>query len=74
MEFVPFALLAAWCAADRICSKRFPRDLGKERPCLNYHMNNCDAWCQLSRSPEEYRTRMQQAVLMLQGGYAQVEQ
>ena len=56
------------------CSKRFPRDLGKERPCLNYHMNNCDAWCQLSRSPEEYRTRMQQAVLMLQGGYAQVEQ
>lgn len=25
MEFVPFALLAAWCAADRICSKRFPR-------------------------------------------------
>ena len=56
------------------CSKRFPRDLGKERPCLNYHMNNCDAWCQLSRSPEEYRARMQQAVLMLQGGYAQVEQ
>ena len=32
------------------CSKQFPRDLGKERPCLNYHMNNCDGWCQLSRS------------------------
>lgn len=31
------------------CSKQFPRDLGKERPCLNYHMNNCDGWCQLAQ-------------------------
>ncbi len=49
------------------CSKKFPRDLGKERPCLNYHMNNCDAWCQLSRSPAEYRARMEQAMMLLQG-------
>lgn len=54
------------------CAKRFPRDLGKDRPCLNYHMNNCDGWCQLSRSPEEYRERMRQAVLMLEGKYQQV--
>jgi excinuclease ABC subunit C len=54
------------------CGKRFPRDLGKERPCLNYHMNNCDGWCQLSRSPEEYRARIAQAVLMLQGKYKEV--
>jgi len=54
------------------CSKKFPRDLGKERPCLNYHMNNCDGWCQLSRSPEEYRARIGQAVLMLQGKYREL--
>ena len=54
------------------CSKQFPRDLGKERPCLNYHMNNCDGWCQLSRSPKDYHARMEQAVLILQGNYKQV--
>ncbi len=54
------------------CSKQFPRDLGKERPCLNYHMNNCDGWCQLSHSPKDYHARMEQAVLMLQGNYKQV--
>ena len=54
------------------CSKKFPRDLGKERPCLNYHMNNCDAWCQLSRSPQEYKARMEQAMLLLQGKYTEL--
>ena len=54
------------------CSKQFPRDLGKERPCLNYHMNNCDGWCQLSRSQKDYHDRMEQAVLILQGNYKQV--
>ena len=49
------------------CSKVFPRDLGKERPCLNYHMNNCDGWCQLGKSPQEYRARMDQVVLLLKG-------
>ena len=56
------------------CNKKFPRDLGKERPCLNYHMNNCDAWCQCSRSPEEYRARIRQAVQMLEGKYKQTAQ
>ena len=28
------------------CGKRFPRDVGKDRPCLNHHMGNCRAWCQ----------------------------
>ena len=54
------------------CSKQFPRDLGKERPCLNYHMNNCDGWCQISRSQKDYHARMEQAVLILQGNYKQV--
>lgn len=54
------------------CSKKFPRDLGKERPCLNYHMNNCDAWCQLSRTPAAYRETMKQVLLLLQGKYKQI--
>lgn len=51
------------------CAKQFPRDLGKERPCLNYHMNQCRGWCQLSRSPAEYRQVMEQAKLLLAGSY-----
>ena len=54
------------------CSKQFPRDLGKDRPCLNFHMNNCDGWCQLSRSQQDYHARMEQAVLILQGNYKKV--
>ena len=56
------------------CGKVFPRDLGKDRPCLNYHMNNCDGWCQLSRSPQEYQGIMKQVVLLLQGKYKQISQ
>ena len=37
-------------------------------------MNNCDAWCQLSRSPEEYRARIRQAVQMLEGKYKETAQ
>ena len=62
------------CSAMKLprCSKKFPRDLGKERPCLNFHMNVCDGWCQLSRSPEEYRKRIMEAVGMLRGNYEEV--
>lgn len=55
-----------------LCGRKFLRIRGKERPCLNFHMDHCDGWCQLSKDPQEYRARMQQAVLLLQGGYAQV--
>ena len=54
------------------CGRQFPRDLGKERPCLNFHMKNCDGWCQLSRSPESYRAVIRQAELLLQGNYREV--
>ena len=43
------------------CSKQFPRDVGKDRPCLNYHMNQCAGWCQAGRSSVEYRALMEQA-------------
>ena len=49
------------------CNRKFPRDIGKERPCLNYHMGNCAGWCLRDSSAEDYRARMMQAVLILDG-------
>ena len=49
------------------CSRKFPRDIGKERPCLNYHMGACLGWCLKDSSGEEYRRRMSQAALILDG-------
>ncbi len=54
------------------CSKVFPRDVGKGRPCLNYHMNQCAGWCQESVSFLDYRARMEQARQLLQGNYKSV--
>ncbi len=49
------------------CGKKFPRDIGKERPCLNFHMKACDGWCQNHMPQEAYYARMEQAVLLLEG-------
>ena len=49
------------------CSRKFPRDIGKDRPCLNFHMKNCSGWCKGEYSAEDYHSRIQQAVLLLEG-------
>ena len=49
------------------CSKRFPRDIGRDRPCLNYHMGNCRGWCRGELSAEEYRLAVEQVCLILGG-------
>ena len=54
------------------CNKQFPRDIGKDRPCLNYHMNQCAGWCQESKTCAEYRETMEQARQLLQGNYKAV--
>ena len=54
------------------CKKQFPRDIGKDRPCLYYHMNQCSGWCQPGREQADYRSRMEQAKLLLAGNYKQV--
>lgn len=54
------------------CHKQFPRDVGKERPCLNYHMNQCAGWCQESKNCTQYREVMTQARLLLMGNYKTV--
>ena len=51
------------------CKKKFPRDIGKDRPCLNYHMNRCAGWCQEKKTAEEYRAVIEQARKLLQGNY-----
>ncbi len=50
------------------CGRKFPRDIGRERPCLNFHMGACDGWCRGEPDGEEYRRRMAQAVQILSGG------
>lgn len=54
------------------CRLQFPRDIGKGRPCLNYHMNQCEGWCQESKSCTEYREAMLQARELLRGNYKTV--
>ena len=55
------------------CTRRFPRDIGKERPCLNYHIGKCDGFCRAD-GPDgaEYRRRMEQAVGLFSGKLRQV--
>ena len=56
------------------CKRQFPRDIGKERPCLNHHLGNCDGWCRPEMSEEAYRARIAQAVRLLEGDFAAVEE
>ena len=56
------------------CKKQFPRDIGKDRPCLNYHMNRCAGWCQPNRSQAEYRNVIEQTRQLLLGNYKDVAQ
>ena len=54
------------------CHKQFPRDIGKERPCLNYHMDRCAGWCQTSLPQKSYRATMEEARQLLAGNYKDV--
>ena len=49
------------------CSRKFPRDIGAERPCLNFHMGRCDGFCRTEMTQEEYQRRIQQAAQLLEG-------
>ncbi len=53
----------------RSCSRSLPRDIGKERPCLNYHIKQCDAPCQGYISQEEYRKAVDEVIRFLNGNY-----
>ncbi len=65
------AAIDAICAAFKLptCSRKFPRDIGKERPCLNHHMGRCDGFCRGIPDEKEYTERIEQAVQLLSGHY-----
>ena len=56
----------------RTCNRRLPQDIGKERPCLNYHIKQCDAPCQGYISQEEYRRSLNGAMDFLNGNYGPI--
>ena len=56
----------------RNCNRILPRDIGKERACLYYHIHQCDAPCQDYISVEAYREQVHQAIDFLNGHYKKV--
>ena len=56
----------------RTCNRVLPRDIGKNRPCLNYHIHQCDAPCQGYVSKEEYTEKIRGVMEFLGGSYQPV--
>lgn len=53
----------------RTCRRNLPKDIGKERPCLNYHIGRCEGPCQGCISAEEYGKIISQVIDFLEGKY-----
>jgi len=64
-----YALIELLCRTLRLptCSRSFPKDIGRERPCIYYQMNRCCGVCTGKVSPEEYRQSVQYAADILGG-------
>lgn len=56
----------------RTCNRNLPKDIGKDRPCLNYHIKQCDAPCQGYISKEQYGESLNKALDFLNGQYSPV--
>ena len=54
------------------CNREFPRDIGKGRPCLYYHMGQCSGWCNGQLGNEDYGLVIQQARQLFSGNYKSV--
>ena len=64
--------IEAVCGAMKLptCGRKFPRDIGKERPCLNEHIGKCDGFCRPDGpGQEEYQRRIEQAARIFSGHY-----
>lgn len=55
------------------CSRRFPRDIGKERPCLQLHMKKCCGVCTGNVAPEAYQEIIRQCIQVLEGKSSELE-
>lgn len=56
----------------RTCNRNLPKDTGKERPCLNYHIKQCEAPCQGYISEEAYGEKVKKAIEFLNGNFEPV--
>ncbi len=54
------------------CGRKFPRDIGKARPCLNYHMGKCDGYCRREMDQSRYAESMEQIIRLLEGKHSEV--
>ncbi len=54
------------------CNRKFPRDIGRGRPCLNYHMGKCDGYCRADMDQSRYAQSMEQIVRLLEGRHSEV--
>lgn len=55
------------------CNRNFPQEIGKQRPCLNYHIKQCMAPCSGKISPQEYAEALEEAVSFLKGSSANIQ-
>lgn len=53
----------------RTCNRVLPKDFGKERPCLNYHMHQCDGVCMGTVGSEQYKESVKKVIEFLNGNY-----
>nr|WP_308741863.1 excinuclease ABC subunit UvrC [uncultured Anaerocolumna sp.] len=56
----------------RTCNRNLPKDIGKDRPCLYYHIKQCKAPCQGYVSEAEYKESIQKVLEFLNGNYSLV--
>ena len=56
------------------CTRKFPRDIGKERPCLQLHMKKCCGVCTGALSPEAYQDIIRQCIQVLEGKSGELEE
>lgn len=56
----------------RTCSRNLPKDIGKERACLNHHIGQCSAPCIGAISEEEYRKVVNEVIMFLSGKYQEI--
>lgn len=56
----------------RSCNRNLPKDMGKERPCLNYHIKQCKAPCQGYISEQDYRRSIDKVLRFLNGHFEEI--
>ena len=63
------AAIDSVCKAVKLptCSRKFPRDIGKERPCLNHHLGTCLAYCLKDTPYSSYKAALDAAVMIFEG-------